>query len=241
MSISIYVLSYNEIHKMKFMIDHYRSRFSDCHIVVYDNGSNDGSPKIAQNNGCEVIDYSHLSGGTLNDGLHSRLKSQIWKDAKTDWVISADLDELLDITEDEIKQEENLGTTIIKTEAYTLVNLTDDYDLSTMKYGIRDGGYDKKICFNKKFIKDINFGVGSHSANPVGTAKISDKTYYIHHYRDLNPEHCVKKAQATTQRLSAENRRYGWGIQCTRSEDELRKDYERLRGIAILVPPRRDL
>ena len=166
MSITIYVLSYNEIHKMKFMIDHYRSRFADCRIVVYDNGSNDGSPQIAQDNGCEVIDYSHLSGGTLNDGLHSRLKSQIWKEAQTDWVISADLDELLDITEEELKQEEDAGTTIIKTEAYTLVNLTDDYDLGAMKHGIRDGGYDKKICFNKKFIKDINFGVGSHSANP---------------------------------------------------------------------------
>lgn len=110
-----------------------------------------------------------------------------------------------------------------------------------MKYGIRDGGYDKKICFNKKFISDINFSIGSHTANPVGTIKESDKVYIIHHYRDLNEDHCVTKSQATAARLSADNRRCGWGHQCTRGEVELRQDYKRLQGVATLVPERRSI
>jgi len=239
--ITIYVLAYNEIHRMKFMIDHYRARFPNCKIIVYDNGSNDGSPQVALDNGCEVRDYSKESGSSLNDGLHSRMKSQIWKDAKTDWVITSDLDEMLDITEEELKYEESIGTTLIKTEAYTIVNLENHYDLASMKYGLRDPGYDKKICFNRKFISDINFGVGSHNANPIGTVKYSDKAYIIHHYRDLNEDHCVAKSQATAIRLSADNRRFGWGYQCTRSEEELRKDYKMLQGIAVLVPPRRSI
>ena len=239
MPITIYVLSYNEIYKMKFMIDHYKARFSGCRIVVYDNGSDDGSQDVARENGCEVIDYTHLSGNSLNDGLHARMKSSIWKEAQTDWVIVSDLDELIDLTEEELQQEEAAETTILKTEAYTLVNMGNDYDLGAMKYGLRDGGYDKKICFNKKFISDINFGVGCHTANPIGTVKFSDKTYIIHHYRDLNEDHVVKKSQATAKRLSQDNRRFGWGFQCTRSEEELRKDYQRQQGIAVLIPARR--
>ncbi len=242
-NITIYVLAYNEIHRMKFMIDHYRARFPQCNIVVYDNASNDGSPQVARDNGCEVRDYSHLSGGTLNDGLHARMKSSVWKDAPTDWVIIADLDEMLDITAAELAEEEAKGTTIITTEAYTMINMGNDYDLDKMSKeskGIRDGGYDKKICFNKKFIKDINFGVGSHSANPVGEVKFSEKAYIIHHWRDLNEDHLVQKSGATAQRLSADNRRFGWGYQCTRPEAELRADYKRLQGVAITVPLRRD-
>ena len=239
MPITIYVLSYNEIHKMQFMIDHYKTRFPECKIVVYDNGSDDGSPEVARQNGCAVINYTHLSGNTLNDGLHARMKSSIWKEATTDWVIVSDLDELIDLTEEELKQEEITGTTILKTEAYTLVNMGNDYDLGAMKHGLRDGGYDKKVCFNKKFISDINFSVGCHSANPIGTVKFSDKAYIIHHYRDLNEDHVVKKSQATARRMSADNKRYGWGIQCMRSEDELRKDYHRQQSIAVLIPARR--
>lgn len=127
--ITIYVLAYNEIHRIKFMIDHYRARFPQCKIVIYDNGSTDGSPQVARDNDCEVIDYSSQSGNSLNDGLHSRMKSQVWKNAPTDWVIISDLDEMLDITEEELKHEESIGTTIIKTEAYTIVNLENHYDL----------------------------------------------------------------------------------------------------------------
>jgi glycosyltransferase involved in cell wall biosynthesis len=238
--ITVYILAYNEHYKIKFAIEHYRARFPECPIIVYDNGSTDDTVQIAKENNCEVRDYSNQSGSTLNDGLHARIKSQCWKEAKTDWVIVSDLDELLDITQEELKSEESNGTSIIKTEAWTMVNLGNDYDLGKMTHGIRDGGYDKKMCFNRKLISDINYGVGCHNANPVGIIKFSEKAYIVHHYRDLNEDHCVNKAKSTTQRLSQDNRRFGWGAQCMRSEQELREDYRRLQKIAIATPPRRN-
>jgi len=235
--ITVYTLTYNEELLMQFMIDHYRSRFPGCRIVVYDNSSTDKTVEIAKANNCEVRTYD--SGGTLNDGLHMRIKNSCWKDATTDWVVVCDLDEMLDILPDELKHEESLGTTVIKAEGWTYVNLGDDLDVSKFTHGIRDGGYDKNVLFNKKHIREINYGVGCHGCNPIGNVKFGSKQYVMYHYRDIHPDIAVQHAKTTASRLSADNRRYGWGIQCTRTEKEIRDDFERLRKVAIEVPRRK--
>jgi hypothetical protein len=218
------------------MIDHYRSKFPNCHIVIYDNSSTDRTVEIAKSNNCEVRSYD--SRNSLDDGLHAKMKNSIWKDAKTDWVLVCDLDELLDITEEELKNEEANGNTLITTEAWTLVNLENNYDVKNMTYGIRDGGYDKKVLFNKKYISNINYGVGCHSCNPTGKVQYS-KPYLLHHYRDINPDLTVKKSQSTAKRLSESNKKNKWGYQCLRSEKELRDNFQELRKIATKVPMRK--
>lgn len=236
MNITVHTLAYNEEIRIQFMIDHYRTRFPNCNIVIYDNYSTDKTAEIAKQNNCEIRTYD--SKNKLNDGVHAQVKNNCWKNAKTDWVLICDLDELLDITEKELEFEENNGTTIIKAEAWTLVNMEDNYDLKNMKYGIRDGGYDKNILFNKKYIKEINYGVGCHNCNPIGTVKFGTKQYIMYHYRDINPDFTISRSKSTTSRLSDANKMHKWGLQCMRSEDELRKDYARLRSIAKEVPMR---
>ena len=54
MNITIYTLAYNEALIIQFIIDFYRKRFPDCHIVVYDNKSTDNTVEIAKNNNCEI-------------------------------------------------------------------------------------------------------------------------------------------------------------------------------------------
>ncbi len=239
-SLTVHTLAYNEEAIIQFFIDHWRDRFPGCHIVIYDNNSTDQTVKIAKQNNCEIRRYNPHNN--LNDGLHADIKSHCWKNAQTDWVVVCDCDELLDITAEELAYEESLGTTIFKPEAWTIVNKEDNYDFDNMKYGIRDGGYDKKILFNKKYINEINYTVGCHDANPVGTIKYSSKLYILHHFRDINLNRTIERARATFARLSPENKRNGWGVwQCSRSAGALRADYARLRGIMIEVPPRRNL
>ena len=112
--ITIYTITYNEGLLIQFMIDHYRERFPGCRIVVYDNISTDDTVKIALANGCEVIPYD--TGGQLQDSRYIQIKNNCWKDAKTDWVLVCDLDELLDIDEAELRREESLGTTMVRCE-----------------------------------------------------------------------------------------------------------------------------
>ena len=44
--ITIYTFTYNEELLIKFMIDHYKLRFPNCKIIVYDNESTDNTKKL---------------------------------------------------------------------------------------------------------------------------------------------------------------------------------------------------
>jgi glycosyltransferase involved in cell wall biosynthesis len=162
------------------MIDHYRERFPNCRIVVYDSGSTDATLKIAEKNACEIRTFSHY--GQFDEDRHVAIKNHCWKDASTDWVLMCDLDELLDINTDELKTEEADDTTIVRSEAYDMVDMDDKLDIAGMKYGVRDYGQDKSYLFNKKYIREINYASGCHSCNPEGTIVHSNKTYKLYHY-----------------------------------------------------------
>lgn len=236
--ITIYTLTYNEELLMQFMINHYRSRFPNCHIVVYDNSSTDRTVEICKNNNCEVRGYN--SNNQLNDGLHMQIKNSCWKDAATDWVLMCDLDEMLDINEAQLKAEDAAGVTRIKTEAWTMVNLTDDVDLESLAkidHGFRDPGYDKSLLFNKKYIHEINYDPGCHHSYPVGHVSDSSKIYQIRHYQYCNLNAFVSKRMETKKRLSEANKRNGWGVpQCSGNEQDKVNDFMYRRQHAVKVP-----
>jgi hypothetical protein len=170
-----------------------------------------------------------------------QIKNTCWKNANTDWVLICDLDELLDITEIELKQEEFNGTTIIKPEGWNMVNIEDNYNFKNMKYGFRMIQYDKTVLFNKKHIKDINYGAGCHDSSPTGIVKFNTEKYYLYHYKHIHPDLIVEKSKLTAQRLSDINRKMNWGHQCLREETEIRKDFEELRKKSILAPTKKEI
>ncbi|MEK6881196.1 MAG: glycosyltransferase, partial [Nanoarchaeota archaeon] len=82
MNITIHTLAFNEELVLKFMIDHYRARFSECHIVVYDNKSTDKTVEIAKANNCEVREMD--TGGVADEEICINIKNSCWKNATTD-------------------------------------------------------------------------------------------------------------------------------------------------------------
>jgi glycosyltransferase involved in cell wall biosynthesis len=233
MNITIYTFSYNEELLIEFMINHYRSRFPNCHIVIFDNSSTDKTVEIAKNNNCEIRYYE--TGNTLNDEIHMRIKNTCWKDAKTDWVLMCDLDELLNINFQELDYEQNIGTSIIKTECWSLVNLEDNLFFKNMKYGFRDAEYDKSLLFNKKHIQEINYGAGCHDCHPIGQIKYSAKPYIIYHYKYINEDLFVARSMLTAKRFSEDNLRNRWGYENLRPEQELRSYFKEQRRKAIKI------
>ena len=230
--ITVYTITYNEEVLLPFMINHYRQRFPSCRVVVHDNMSTDNTTKIAQANNCEVISF-----GTNNKFKISRpmkIKNHCWKNASTDWVLVCDLDELLDINAKELKMEEGVGTSIIKTKGYNMVTLNDNLDIAGMKHGERDEGEDKSCLFNKKFIDEINYSPGAHTCHPIGTIVHSKKTYKLFHYCYINYNLSVKKYKIYQKRLSQEsieNRRDHY----TFTPKEVRALYTQARNKAIKV------
>jgi len=220
---------YNEESKIQFLIDFYKTRFSNCKFIFYENYSTDNTREILENNNCEIILYN--SNNQINDMSLKNLKNSCWKNAKTNWILVCDADEMLDITEKDLVNEEESGTTIIRSEAWNMVNMEDNSNLDNIKYGFRDENYDKYYLFNKKYIKEINYNVGAHSATPNGKLKLSNKIYKLYHYAYICPDLMVKKYQLTAKRLSDVNKQCGMGSYCLVSEAEIRQNFENARKI----------
>lgn len=231
--ITIYSLTYNEEIRIQFMIDHYRSRFPNCNIIFYDNSSTDNTTDIATKNSCEIRKLE--SNNTLDDGLHMKIKNTCWKNSGTNWVLVCDLDELLDINESALIEEEKLGNSIIRTEGWNMINLEDNYDLYSIKYGVRDPRYDKCMLFNKSFISEINYGAGCHDNRPIGNIKYSQNIYKMYHYKYINPDFVINSYKVTATRLSKANIQNNWGNQALRPESETREYIQNLRKSAIKI------
>lgn len=230
--VTIYTVTYNEELLVQFMIDHYRTRFPGCKIVVNDNLSTDNTAKIARDNNCEVV-FTDTKGQHRESHLLN-VKNNSWKSANTDWVLTCDLDELLEINLEDLNEEERLGTTIIKTEGYDMVAMDNELNIPGIKYGVRDEGEDKSVLFNKKFIKEINFDIGAHNCNPVGTAQYSNKVYKLFNYCYINYDVTVKRYKTfwERKRKSPEDMILGL-VNNSESPEEIRKLYWDARRKAV--------
>lgn len=231
--ITVYTLAYNEEVMIQFMIDHYRTRFPDCRIIVHNNMSTDNTVKIALDNGCEVIPYD--TNNKLQDSRYLKIKNNCWKNALTDWVLVCDMDELLEINEAQLKKEENLGTSMIVCEFYDMINMEDNLNIAGMKYGVKSPIPGKFCLFNKKLISEINYEPGCHTCNPIGTIKYSNNTYKLYHYASINENVTIEKFKIYKKRLSPENIKNGWGSQYLITPEEIREEYAQERSKAIKV------
>ncbi len=231
--ITVYTVSYNEELLMQFMIDHYKERFPNCQIVLFDNYSTDKTTEIAKYNGCEIKLYD--TNNKINEHKYLEIKNNCWKSSQTDWVLVCDIDELLDITQSELEYEDHLGSTIIKSEGYNMVSLDDSQDLFHIKYGIRSTNHDKSYLFNKKSITNINYDIGCHVSSPNGMVKMSEKSYLAYHYHFLNKNFVVNKYKRNAQRLSEENIENKWGYHYMFSEKEISDWFINLRENAVKI------
>lgn len=233
--VTIYSVIFNEELMLPFMIRFYRKRFPDCKFVIYDNRSTDNSVKIAKELGCLVVDYD--TGGEFDDAKLLEVKNNCWKNSPTDWVGVCDCDELVDINEGQLKREGDLGSTIISTEGYTIINIENNLDIAGMRYGLRAEDkslnppfhpYDKSVFFNKSAISEINYSMGCHSCSPVGRVKRSDEKYKLYHFKYVNPDLMAKRYRAIT--LSEENKRQRLSFQFEFGESTIRDIFSSFRS-----------
>jgi len=227
-------MAFNEEVLIQYMIDHYRNNFPNCNIVLFNNDCTDNTIPIAKKNNCEIIHYP--TNNQVDDFKLRELKNNCWKSSKTDWVLICDIDELLNINEKKLKHEEIIGTTIISSEGYNMVNMEDNFDLTNIKYGFRAYQYDKAYLFNKKYIKEINYCHGGHSCQPIGKIKFSDKKYKLYHYKYINPDYHVSRYKITADRLSQANIKCGMGLYYIDTPEHIRAAFEseRLRVIKVI-------
>lgn len=198
-------MCHNESVLLPHTIHHYRNKFPKCYITICDNESTDDSQTISKLLGCNVIEFS--SGDILEEFILTKQKNTCWKDVTSGWIIMADMDEWLDISYKELYSELENGTTILDIKGYNIIgnsNLSDisDIDIHSLNTGIYHPSENKNLCFLREKIIDMNYDLGAHSSNPVGTIKYSNRIYINKHMSILGIQYFKDKMIARHSRTS---------------------------------------
>jgi hypothetical protein len=214
---------------LPYFVAHYRKRFPNCKIVVYDNESIDKTVEIAESLGCQILTYK--TDNRLNDLVYLEIKNNCWKN-ELNWVIIADCDELVDISENDLINEK---ATIIMFEAYNMVNLRNDLNIEGITNGVRAESYDKAYCFNASKIDEIGYGAGCHWFEPKGLVEYSENIYKAYHYKYINIDYMINRHAIFASRLSDENIRRGYGAHYMYGEQQIIEEFETARKQSIKI------
>lgn len=238
MKIEAYLLCWNEKDIMPLVVKHYQ-KFCDK-ITILDNYSTDGSDKLAESLGCEVIKF-----GTkfFDDQENMNIKNNVWKGSDADWVIVADFDEILFSGLTDANFDERNVLDIIKGHGITIVNtigwqiMSDQMpkdNLLEVTNGFEFSNYAKNIVFNPKALSEIGFNPGSHRINPVGHA-VTDplQSMYVLHYKHIGGvQRTIDRYKEYKPRMSKNNRKHGWGVHYNRSEQSIREEWNQRMAIS---------
>jgi len=169
--------------------------------------STDNSVNLAKELGCNVISWS--SNG-IEDNKYIKIKENCWKYITNGWVICADMDEWLCISDEELLAEYLNGTTIIKIKGINIVGqsnslLLDDVNLHSMHDGFYFPPESKKICFFVPEIKYVHYNSGAHLARFTGNIKYSKNIYINKHMEYLGLNYYLNKKKNRNSRMILKN------------------------------------
>jgi glycosyltransferase involved in cell wall biosynthesis len=236
MNIEVYTLANNEERMMPYIMRHY-NRFAK--VIILENNSTDRTKEIAHSMGGEI--WSYNIPDELNDQLHIDIKNNCWKNSHADWVIVCDADEFI--------YHSDLSLYLSQTKAtifcLRLFNMYSENYPTTggqiydeVNRGVEGGG--KINLWRPSEIKEINFAVGCHNANPSGNVifgidsrkqnslqrqKPGNEPLTLH-MRYLSKQYLIERSQRAGQRLSALNRKNGWGYHMNFTPERIGSDYD---------------
>ena len=217
--VHLYAVCWNESLIAPYFIDHY-SKFVDA-FFIYDNMSTDTTAALlSRYANVTVIPYD--TGNTFNDAVNLEIKNNAWKQSrgKAEFVVVCDMDEFL--YHPDMRSALHLlakaGYTVATPHGYNMLSrsLPEFNGKQGITELIRTGidakrDYSKSILFSPE-LDDINFTPGSHKCSPKGRVKmfVSDRLKLLH-YKHVDRDHVLAKMQAYRTRLSAINKKHGWG------------------------------
>jgi hypothetical protein len=231
--IHAYFICHNEEYIMPHLLRYY-SDFCEK-IYIIDNMSDDNTRDIVNSfDNTEIIDYN--SKGKFDDNKHMNLKNNVWKISEgiADYVILGDSDEFLynENMEEFLTRVFEQGYTFFKPHGSHMIadeNLilkSDDDLLSIVKYGVPTNVLNKPMMFNCNKIKEINYSLGAHMANPIGEVKMyHEEDLKMLHYKYIGLENHLRRCKSRGSRLSDFNLRTGVGRFYLFTDNENIKDY----------------
>lgn len=250
MKIWVYTLCYNEMKILPY-IAKYWERYADK-VIVYDNGSNDGSQEFLQT--LSFVELRHFESDGFNDLINKNIKNNAWKEARerdVDFVQVCDLDEVLYSPIDikavcQAMKDKNVDVwrshwiEVVGENLPTNIN-EDLYHRSEGFYGVDKannifGMQKMKFClFNPKTIEESNFSEGCHKAdfkkfnneNPL-IANVTGNKMVVLHFDKLGFDYLKYKYSKNKARLSEINIKHGWGGHYLFNDEQIKLELNNL-------------
>ncbi|HHZ95801.1 MAG TPA: hypothetical protein EYN67_09645 [Flavobacteriales bacterium] len=236
MKIHFYTLCKDEEELLPHVLKHYE-QFVEKIVVFVNIPIHDRS--------IEIIDAHHLCArhsfdtqGKLRDDIHVQIKNYCWKESagEADWVIVADMDELLfhENLFDYLKECSKEGITVPLTQGVEMfadqmpkigTRITDQ-----ITAGVHSQDFSKSIIFDPNKIEEISYEAGAHICWPEGYVKYSKTAELkVLHYKYIGGLARLKRRWNTMgDSLSQENIDNGWGV-LRKDENELVRLYNMIR------------
>lgn len=221
-TVDVFAICYNEEFMLPHFIKHYKEHFN-ANITVYDNYSTDRSKEIILEAGCNYVPYDSQS--QIRDDIYLQIKNECWKKSKADWVIVCDVDEFLYVDFD-IKD-----YTIINTKGY------DMYGGPDSNVGVYNPMSSKHIMFRPDCFEQIGYTAGCHRCNPKARRLMGSREHAIlKHRKFISEEYVYGRHKMYAERLSAVNKKYGWGVHYEGvTMDKVKEQFNELRKKCIQV------
>jgi hypothetical protein len=85
------------------------------------------------------------------------------------------------------------------------------------------------MLFNPNEIEETNYGPGCHTTKPTGNVKLydRDKIFCIHINRGFGVDYNIKRSRILQKRNSPENKKKGYAIHYSFSDERIRSDYQK--------------
>ena len=228
MSLHVYLLCHNEEVLLPHAIEHYRRRVPGATFTILDNESDDRSVEIARELGCAVQPF--FTDGKIDDRILRKVKNNVWQRTTEGWVIIADMDEWLCVTEADLAHEERSGTTILHTYGWNVFGdsaspTLDDIDLHALNTGNPYPPESKAICFRRPQISAINYGIGAHQCAPVGDIHWSKRIYQLKHMAWPGRSFIIERYRKRYER-GKEQQVHGFGAHYTDDTAKVSAQYD---------------
>ena len=255
-SVSIFLTGFNEQILLPKVWAFYRTQFPNAHLYLIDDWSTDNSTTIARLLGMTVIRVGTRRSKTIfptPNITRNNPHTTIWKQVVQPgtWVITADIDELLCMSEEELAAEDALGTTIFRTAGHDMIafsNRTDlsDLDLTSLRRGRRYKAFDKRIIFkagpSPMGLDSMTYGQGQHVCTARGNVKFSStKTPFLYHAGILGASQQIQKFRSYNERFVYQRipGKYNPPLYYTwyKTADEVARWFLEMAGAAVDLPP----
>jgi glycosyltransferase involved in cell wall biosynthesis len=244
--VNIYIMCFNEELLLPFTVGHYRRLFGErnTNITICDNESTDSSVAIAKELGCNVHSFS--SNGRMDNDAMMHVRNNIWKSALDGWIIIVDMDELLYITREQLYLEETKKTTILDIQGIQVLGASNQLDLSDIYLaelcnGYEDNLFNKRICFRRTCIVNMNYEPGCHLDYPCGYINYSKSKYYLYHFHYLGIEFTYNRYLERAKRSAHQHNRGLSTHYIISDKEEIRSKYRSLMSKSKYISTLGDL